>query len=131
MRAEDARLLERSSSEVIHFAETDVLPAVRGLAALHVFEIRRPFANEVEFFEAIAASMDFPEEFGHNWDALHDSLRDLERDPGQRGFVLVVHNAEVLWRDTPRIVAQLIESWLLVGAWWHDDGVPFHLVFIW
>ena len=131
MRAEDARLLERSSAEAIHFAEPSVLPAIRGLAALHVFEIRRPFTSEEELFDAVAASMDLHEEFGHNWDALHDALRDLERDPGQRGFVLVVHNAETLWRDVPRVVGQLIESWLLVATWWHDDGVPFHLVFVW
>lgn len=131
MRIEDARQLERSSAESVHFAEPALLPAIRGLAALHVFEIRRPFASEEEFFAAIAGAMDFSEEFGHNWDALHDSLRDLERDPGQRGFVLVVHNAEALWRELPRVAGQLVESWQLVGTWWHDDGVPFHLVFIW
>jgi RNAse (barnase) inhibitor barstar len=131
VRAEDARLLERSSAEGIHFAEPDVLPAIRGLAALHVFEIRRPFSSEGELFAAIAAAMDFQDEFGENWDALHDALRDLQRDPGQRGFVLVVHNAEALWREVPRVIGQLIESWQLVGTWWHDDGVPFHLVFVW
>ena len=131
MKAADANVLERASSEAVHFGDAELLAAIRRLAVLHIFEIRSAIASAEELFEAMAHAMELPDYFGRNWDALHDALKDLAPDPGQRGFVLVIHNAEALWRDAARVAGELVEVWLDAAAWWHDDGVPFHLVFVW
>jgi RNAse (barnase) inhibitor barstar len=34
-------------------------------------------ADKESFFKAIALAMDFPDYFGHNWDALRECLNDL------------------------------------------------------
>ncbi|HEY0449086.1 barstar family protein [Actinophytocola sp.] len=53
-----------------------------------------------EFLDAVAAALSFPDWFGHNLDALYDSLRDLSwLPPGEH--VLVWSAPEVLERADP------------------------------
>jgi RNAse (barnase) inhibitor barstar len=44
---------------------------------------------------ALALSLAFPSDFGHNWDALADSLADLSWLPA-RGYVLMLEHSEAL-----------------------------------
>jgi RNAse (barnase) inhibitor barstar len=48
-----------------------------------------------DFFDEIAAAMQFPYYFGDNWDALNDCLTDLSWLPAAK-YVLVVSNADEL-----------------------------------
>lgn len=51
--------------------------------------------TRAEFLAAVADALSFPDWFGHNLDALYDSLRDLSwLPPGEH--VLVWHAPEVL-----------------------------------
>ncbi|MFC4592436.1 barstar family protein [Sphaerisporangium corydalis] len=64
----------------------------------------RACRTRAAFFEEAARALRFPEYFGHNWDALADSLRDatLTRDATRSGDVtLIVRNAEELLTDEP------------------------------
>ena len=90
-------------------------------------------ANNIQTKEsllaAIAMAMNFSSEFGMNWDALNDSLRDLSWiDP--KGMLLVLEDSKALWCDAS-LSATLIESWLFCAETWTQNKVPFHLAFTW
>ena len=50
-------------------------------------------ASKRSFLNACARAMSFPSYFGHNWDALEDSLRDLSWIPAQGHVLLYDHAA--------------------------------------
>jgi RNAse (barnase) inhibitor barstar len=131
VRPDSINLLEQATAEAVHFGDADVAAAVRRRVGLQIFEIRDPGASAGELFDALAAAFDFAEEFGGNWDAVVDSLRDLQREPAMTAFVLLLRDATRFWQEAPRVAAELVEAWLAVAEYWRDDGVPFHLVFIW
>ena len=54
----------------------------------------RQIASKADFLAVCAAEMDFPAYFGHNWDALEESSRDLAWAPAG-GYL-------VLWDDAGR-----------------------------
>ncbi|HEX7150450.1 MAG TPA: barstar family protein [Thermoanaerobaculia bacterium] len=131
MKADSLNILEQPTAEAVHFGDAELATAIRRRVGLQIFEVRDPGTSAADVFDALAIAFDFPEEFGHNWDALVDSLRDLEREPAMTSFVLLVRDAERFWLQAPRVAAELVETWLSVAEYWRDDGVPFHLVFIW
>lgn len=81
--------------------------------------------------DALKDALELPGYFGGNWDALDEVLRD----PGALGtgeqHLLVVRDAERVWREHPRLAGKLVEAWLFAAPSWIDRGVPFHLVFEW
>ena len=46
----------------------------------------RQVASKSDFLQACAEALGFPSYFGHNWDALEDSLRDLSWAPRNTGI---------------------------------------------
>ena len=72
----------------------------------------------------IAVALDFPMSSGRNWDALSDSLRDLEWLPG-KGYVLLFEGAGDLHgideSDFDTLVSILDEA----NAEWKTRDVPF------
>jgi hypothetical protein len=82
------------------WVELIVLPPGHVLAdigtALPDFVVRRldgaQCATKDALLRAIARALDFPAHFGLNWDALEDSLTDLEWLPAA-GYVLVITDA--------------------------------------
>lgn len=74
--------------------------------------------------DAIAAAADFPAWFGHNWDALADSLRDFSWCPAA-GYVLRLRDTgaarQALAAEWPTLIAVLNE----VSCDWKARGKPF------
>jgi hypothetical protein len=112
----------------VHFTtEVPVAAEVEGLFA----EIDGAAINSRdELLDAIAAQLEFPAYFGHNWDALEECLRDLSWLPAS-GYVLVVRTAGDFWHDHPGLAGRLAESWQLCAADWVARGTAFHLVYEW
>ena len=86
-----------------------------------------------------ARALSFPDYFGHNWDALEESLADLDWLPAP-GYVIVVTDAEQVltkpdeeddYETFIEILAEAGEAWStkrsgsVAGA-----GVPFHTILI-
>lgn len=94
------------------------------------YEVAERITSDAELFRALAKAMEFGDDFGENWDALIDSLRDVP--PKQEETVtLIVHHAEELWKSAPRVAGRLVEIWLLVADDMSTEGVEYRLVFVW
>lgn len=103
---------------------------VRPEHTVAAYEVRERISSDAELFRALAKAMAFGEEFGENWDALIDSLRDVP--PKQDDTVtLMIHGAEELWTSWPRVMGRLVEIWLLVAEDMSTEGVEYRLVFVW
>ena len=74
-------------------------------------------------FSKLAQALEFADSFGHNWETLDESLRDVPGD-----VTLLVHEAETLWREAPDVAFQLVELWLDVAD---ARSGEMHLVFVW
>ena len=73
--------------------------------------------GKADFLAAIAAALAFPAYFGHNWDALADSLTDLSW-LAERPRLLLYDRAEPFMRADPSawavarsILAEAVEHW--------------------
>ena len=81
-------------------------------------------SNKATLLLRIAVALDFPMSSGRNWDALSDSLRDLQWLPG-KGYVLLFEGAGDLHcvdePDFDTLISILDEA----NAEWRTRDVPF------
>jgi RNAse (barnase) inhibitor barstar len=120
------KLLERlqdASRSGAYRARSDVaiLEAARG-SLLDVV----PIELSSDVFGVLAKSLDFPEWFGRNWDALEDCLSDLSWRKAS-GHVLIFRNFEALDQDQRGILSDVLAS---SAEFWAGRGKPFFAVFI-
>lgn len=76
------------------------------------------------FLAAIGKALDFPDWYGHNWDALADCLNDmswLEAD----GYVLVLDHADAFAAASPTDFGTALSILQEASDAWREDGVPF------
>jgi hypothetical protein len=66
----------------------DIVPKTR-----YFFLDGSKITDKESFFKAIALAMDFPDYFGHNWDALRECLDDLSWVKEERKVLI--------WADPP------------------------------
>jgi len=83
-----------------------VVPTFAGMG-LFIARIDNVEVRSVEtLFQAVAGSCNFPRSFGHNWDALKDSLLDFSwMQPRPSGFLLLFRHPELLnWSDLSEFI---------------------------
>ena len=68
-------------------------------------------------FAELAEVLEFPEYFGHNWDALEECLADLEWLPA-KGYVLVFTDSELILPDDEEDFATFLEVLNDAGETW-------------
>ena len=84
-------------------------------------------------FAEIARALEFPDYFGHNWDALEECLADLEWLPA-KGYVMLFSEAQLILPDDEEEFATFLEMLSDAGEAWASgqggrDGkrpIPFH-----
>jgi RNAse (barnase) inhibitor barstar len=96
--------MEPMTKQLADAQQCGVYQLIRGLdeveraAEKAGLELRRIDIKDVQekedLLKAIATALSFPAWFGHNWDALHDCLTDLEWLPNATGYVLVFENSD-------------------------------------
>lgn len=80
--------------------------------------------------DEFARALDFPEYFGHNWDALEDCLTDLEWLSAE-AFVLIVTNADQVLKKSQGELKTFSGVLASAAAHWAEAEPPssFHFVF--
>jgi RNAse (barnase) inhibitor barstar len=77
--------------------------------------------DKESLLEACAFSLDFPDSFGSNWDALSDCLRDFSWRPG-RGYVIVWHGGATLAAAALDDFATALEVFRDAANYWKERG---------
>jgi hypothetical protein len=83
-------------------------------------------------FAELAEALEFPDYFGHNWDALEECLADLEWLPA-KGYVLLFTDAELILPEDEEEFATFLEVLNDAGEAWASGQAakrarPFHSV---
>jgi len=111
--------------------DLDTLGVAARDAGLRVRRIDLAGADKASLLLRIATALDFPAGFGRNWDALADSLRDLEWLPGD-GHALLFERAGDL-RDAHEtdfdtlleVLEETAQDWAARGRpFWAFLGLP-------
>ena len=76
------------------------------------------------FLDAIGKALDFPDWYGHNWDALADCLTDLSWMAAD-GYVIVLDHADAFARANPTDFATALSIFQDAADTWREDGIPF------
>jgi RNAse (barnase) inhibitor barstar len=126
-----ARLIDRlqdpARSGVYRASRVDeIADAVRGSKLSFARIDLRGVADKAALLRKIAATLGFPDWFGHNWDALEDCLIDLSWRQAQ-GHVLVFEGFEFLTADDLGVLTDVLIS---AAEFWAGQARPFFAMFI-
>lgn len=125
--------LKKISWQCVHYALPEEVKEIR--TELENFDIVvvdcnvGQVKNDADLFKTISTALNFPDYFGNNWDAFEECLSDMEWLP-TKSYVLMLFDAENLWKDATYTAGKLSSIWQLVAKQWADEKTAFHLVFI-
>ncbi|KQZ59251.1 MULTISPECIES: barstar family protein [unclassified Lysobacter] len=85
-------------------------------------------ADKAELLRRMAAALSFPDWFGHNWDALADSLEDLSWLPAA-GYLLLLERAQDWQAQAGDDAAALLDILNEASAQWAEARKPFWALF--
>jgi hypothetical protein len=91
-----------------------------GFAYFHVDG--KNITRKEQLLIAVATALHFPKSFGHNWDALEESLVDLDMDAD--GFVILYDHIDGLLGAHPDQFETLVEILRDAVGSWKEDGTP-------
>ena len=88
-------------------------------------------------FAEFARALEFPDYFGHNWDALEECLADLEWLPA-KGYILLITDAAHVLSDDEAEYETFLEILRDAGEAWGNrhaemgarQATPFHVLFV-
>ena len=129
MNAVDLRslLADASHGGAYFVAESDTTAIAEAGTALRYELVHIDLSGCVDaptLFARFARALRFPEWFGHNWDALADSLGDLSWLPAS-GYLLLLENASGWRAAAGGDAATLLEILNDAAASWAAQGVAF------
>jgi RNAse (barnase) inhibitor barstar len=126
--AQLSRLQRSDKWECIHFwrrAQDGDIADLAGLGFFVASITDKALRSDDALFHALHQAFAFPDDVGHNWDALDELLADLEWCPSP-GYVLVIE-----FGRSPKLTltfGRLVEVWLTAAQDWSRRQTPFHLV---
>jgi RNAse (barnase) inhibitor barstar len=106
-------------------ADGDALDAAAGRLGLTCWVVDLAGANTKEqLLAAIAGQLQFPEWFGHNWDALNDTLGELAWEQ-PTGVVLTLQHCSDLAHADPDAFETALEVLDSIAEGCYDEDIPF------
>lgn len=122
--------LRKVSPVAVHFIQNDdVMDDLNSLELMIMEGSLGKVMTDKDLFSVVSNAMQFPDYFGNNWDALDECLGDMDWLPSS-GYILVLNDAAIGWRNCPYIIGRFVTSWLEASEYWVENGTPFHLVFV-
>ena len=122
-----AVLNDAGKAGVYHMPQIDPAPLFRAAegCGFAVYRIDLSQAQDkAGMLDAIGKAMDFPDWFGHNFDALADCLNDFGWRPADGYFVLLDHCDGIHGRAESDFVTTL-QVFEQAADEWRDQGIPF------
>jgi hypothetical protein len=116
------RLQDPSRSGVYRTTRVEEILDAVGASKLSLARIA--FADKPQLLKNIAAALQFPDWFGHNWDALEDCLTDLSWRQAP-GYVLLFEKPSP--GDDLGVLVDILRT---SAESWSARGKPFFAVFI-
>ena len=111
---------------LLHREDAATIGAAVDARGWRFFHLDGRFARDkASFLATVAAAMDFPAYFGHNWDAFEECVNDLSWAPAG-GYVLLY---DQLWwlacthAHTWQSARAILEE---ASRRWEKEGVPFY-----
>ncbi len=81
-------------------------------------------SDKAALIERIHQALAFPDDWGRNWDALSDGLRDLSwLDGGEAPRLLIWRGLEAVHASAPDLDATLCEILEEASAFWAEQGI--------
>ncbi len=74
--------------------------------------------------DRIAQSFEFPDWFGHNWDALQDCLTDMSWQPAE-GYVMILENCDAFRADHSEDFETVLRVFGSAADFWREERIPF------
>jgi RNAse (barnase) inhibitor barstar len=84
-------------------------------------------SDKNHLFERLAQVMNFPDYFGHNWDALADCLTDLDNENIDR-YVLILDRLDRFANQDRQQWETLLDICQSVVAYWQDTETPMYIL---
>jgi len=78
-----------------------------------------------DLLDQVAKALQFPAWFGSNWDALNDSLTDLDWLGVKAGYVIVFENIEHFARSHAQDFHVVTEILRAASEYWKNENRPF------
>ena len=89
---------------------------------MRVVPVRLPAARDKNgFLNTIAKALQFPDYFGHNWDAFYDCLLALKHSDGA-GTLLVLRDASGFARAEPEEFAAAVDTLADAADYWTGEN---------
>lgn len=105
-----------------------MLRTVAGGHAFRILDVDLAHCRDKRSLLAVCQlAFSLPEWFGHNWDALADSLGDLSWLPAQ-GYLVVLQHSQGLEAQAPETFATFIDILDEVRETWGTRGIPMQVV---
>ena len=83
-----------------------------------------PVRGKAALFERVATALEFPDWFGHNWDALADCLGDLSWLPAD-GYLLLLERCDAFRASHGGDFATMLQILAAAAEAWRGERVPF------
>ncbi len=102
----------------------DVEAAARGAGWRPFWLAGQAVISKEEFLDACAEALEFPDWFGHNWDALADCLTDLTWATSMAGYVVVYAGWQALAQEDPASFDTALDVFREAVDLWQDTETP-------
>jgi RNAse (barnase) inhibitor barstar len=122
-----ALLPRADAAGVVHLPQEGVGPIHAAAKALGYSCVEVDLAEVQDkegLLTALAKALAFPPWFGHNWDALEDSLSDMSWREAE-GYVLILRHADRLHSEAESDFLTALRILADVSTTWAEAGLPF------
>jgi hypothetical protein len=140
----DAAQIEMTRAQIIRMLAGEMSPAVYQLVSpitlAELADLNRDgrakifyldgqqIVDRASLFDRFATTMQFPEYFGHNWDALEDCLTDIFYEDAVDRQLIILGRLDNFAIDDPHQWSMLLAICKSTVEYWQDTATPMYIL---